>query len=121
MEAIIVQNCTITGLSWSEYQRKKRKGGARLRTRVEASNSRDWNGGADSLLAWTELGKTQPFDDNLHQRVLKYQNDLFDAREINARERVDAPARTAQVKRAYSLTRSSPCSLARARFRTREC
>jgi hypothetical protein len=27
MEAIIVQNCTITGLSWSEYQRKKRKGG----------------------------------------------------------------------------------------------
>ncbi|GAA5957290.1 hypothetical protein JCM8115_006945 [Rhodotorula mucilaginosa] len=69
MEAIIVQNCTITGLSWSEYQRKKRKG---------------------------ELGKTQPFDDNLHQRVLKYQNDLFDAREINARERVDAPARTAQ-------------------------
>ncbi|GAA5988547.1 hypothetical protein JCM10908_003616 [Rhodotorula pacifica] len=69
MEAIIVQNCTITGLSWSDYQRKKRKG---------------------------ELGKTQPFDENLHQRVLKYQNDLFDAREINARERVDAPARTAQ-------------------------
>lgn len=49
------------------------------------------------FLVSIELGKTQPFDDNLHQRVLKYQNDLFDAREINARERVDAPARTAQV------------------------
>lgn len=49
------------------------------------------------LLVSLDLGKTQPFDDNLHQRVLKYQNDLFDAREINARERVDAPARTAQV------------------------
>lgn len=30
MEAIIVQNCTITGLSWSEYQRKKKRGGKRL-------------------------------------------------------------------------------------------
>ncbi|BGP58620.1 hypothetical protein JCM8202_006403 [Rhodotorula sphaerocarpa] len=69
MEAIIVQNCTITGLSWSDYQRKKKRG---------------------------EIGKTQPFDETLHQRVLKYQNDLFDAREINARERVDAPTRTAQ-------------------------
>lgn len=28
MEAIIVQNCTITGLSWSDYQRKKKRGGA---------------------------------------------------------------------------------------------
>jgi hypothetical protein len=45
-----------------------------------------------------EVGKTQPFDENLHQRVLNYQNELFDAREVNARERVDAPTRTAQVR-----------------------
>ncbi|GAA5858005.1 hypothetical protein JCM8547_006660 [Rhodosporidiobolus lusitaniae] len=68
LESIILSNCTIAGHSWSVYKDKKKKG---------------------------ELSATQPFDDVLHQRVLKYQNDLFDAREINARERVDAPARTA--------------------------
>ncbi|GAA6024945.1 hypothetical protein JCM10207_001442 [Rhodosporidiobolus poonsookiae] len=72
VEAIILSNCTIGGLSWKEYQKKKKKG---------------------------ELAKTQPFDDALHQRVLKYQNELFDAREVNARERVDAPARTAEYIR----------------------
>ncbi|TNY18764.1 Serine/arginine repetitive matrix protein 2 [Rhodotorula diobovata] len=69
VEAIVSSNCTIAGLPVAEYERKKKRG---------------------------ELGKTQPFNDELHQRVLKYQNDLFDAREINARERVDAPARTAE-------------------------
>ncbi|BGP28248.1 serine/arginine repetitive matrix protein 2 [Rhodotorula toruloides] len=69
IEAVILSNCTIGGLSWSEYEKKKKRG---------------------------EVGKTQPFDENLHQRVLNYQNELFDAREVNARERVDAPTRTAQ-------------------------
>ncbi|GAA5889805.1 hypothetical protein JCM6882_004330 [Rhodosporidiobolus microsporus] len=72
VESIILSNCTIAGHSWSTYQQKKKKG---------------------------ELAKTQPLDDTLHQRVLKYQNDLFDAREVNARERVDAPARTAEYVR----------------------
>ncbi|GAA5852822.1 hypothetical protein JCM9279_006195 [Rhodotorula babjevae] len=69
VESIISSNCTIAGLPVAEYERKKKRG---------------------------ELGKTQPFNDELHQRVLKYQNDLFDAREVNARERVDAPSRTAE-------------------------
>ncbi|GAA5838128.1 hypothetical protein JCM11251_004717 [Rhodosporidiobolus azoricus] len=72
VESIILSNCTIAGHSWSDYQKMKKTG---------------------------QLAKTQPLDDNLHQRVLKYQNDLFDAREVNARERVDAPARTAEYVR----------------------
>ncbi|GAA6054857.1 hypothetical protein JCM3770_004112 [Rhodotorula araucariae] len=73
VESIVSSNCTIAGISVIEYERKKKRG---------------------------EVGKTQPFNDELHQRVLKYQNDLFDAREINARERVDAPARTAEYVQA---------------------
>lgn len=59
-------------------------------------------------LRLAEIGKTQPFDETLHQRVLKYQNDLFDAREINARERVDAPTRTAQVRPPSLLNSPAP-------------
>ncbi|GAA5971609.1 hypothetical protein JCM11641_000659 [Rhodosporidiobolus odoratus] len=69
LERVILSNCTISGHPWSVYREKKKRG---------------------------ELAKTQPFDDVLHQRVISYQNDLFDAREVNARERVDAPARTAE-------------------------
>ncbi|POY72807.1 hypothetical protein BMF94_4216 [Rhodotorula taiwanensis] len=113
MEAIIVQNCTITGLSWSEYQRKKKRGGKRL-LRISAAIGM-------ANLGLRELGKTQPFDDTLHQRVLKYQNDLFDAREINARERVDAPARTAQyVDEIIRLDREHAGQLESARFEVPE-
>ncbi|GAA6030729.1 hypothetical protein JCM8097_006292 [Rhodosporidiobolus ruineniae] len=71
LEKIVLSNCTIAGHPYADYQRKKEKG--------------------------LPVEKTQPFDDVLHQRVLNYQNELFDAREENARERVDAPARTAAM------------------------
>ncbi|SCV67305.1 BQ2448_5951 [Microbotryum intermedium] len=61
---LVWSNCTIAGLPYAQYQALKSKG---------------------------KLSKTKAFDEVLHQRVMNYQNSLFDAREQNARERVDVP------------------------------
>ncbi|GAA5824998.1 hypothetical protein JCM10212_000805 [Sporobolomyces blumeae] len=74
VESIVYSNCTIAGHSYDQYLKLKRKGG---------------------------LIKTQPLDETLHQRVIKYQDDLFDAREVNARERVDCPTRIRTVSFAH--------------------
>ncbi|GAA5972422.1 hypothetical protein JCM21900_004533 [Sporobolomyces salmonicolor] len=90
VQSIVLSNCTVAGHSYSDYLKLKKKGG---------------------------LTKTQPFDDTLHQRVLKYQNDLFDAREVNARERVDAPARAAEdVKKLVELDQQQFAQLEAARL-----
>ncbi|BGP20997.1 hypothetical protein JCM10213_003238 [Rhodosporidiobolus nylandii] len=94
LESIVLSNLTIGGNSWKTHQDKKKRG---------------------------ELAKTQPFDDPLHQRVLKYQNDLFDAREVNARERVDAPARTAEyVQNVIELDNQHLAKLEEARIEVPE-
>ena len=41
--------------------------------------------------------QTQPFSEDLHQRVLNYQNELFDAREVNIAKRREEPEMAAQV------------------------
>ena len=41
--------------------------------------------------------ETQPLDQKLDANVRKYQEKLFDAREVNAKERIDAPQRVAEV------------------------
>jgi hypothetical protein len=41
--------------------------------------------------------ETQPLDQKLDANVRKYQEQLFDAREVNAKERIDAPQRVAEV------------------------
>ncbi|KDE02655.1 hypothetical protein MVLG_06813 [Microbotryum lychnidis-dioicae p1A1 Lamole] len=61
---LVWSNCTIAGLPYAQYQALKSK---------------------------AKFSKTKAFDEVLHQRVMNYQNSLFDAREQNARERVDVP------------------------------
>ncbi|ORY88678.1 Serine/arginine repetitive matrix protein 2 [Leucosporidium creatinivorum] len=64
MGPIVLSNCTIAGVPYSKYKDLKKSG----------SNV-----------------QTQPFSEDLHQRVLTYQNELFDAREENIRKRVEEP------------------------------
>ncbi|GAA5902318.1 uncharacterized protein JCM6883_001367 [Sporobolomyces salmoneus] len=61
--------------------------------------------------------ETQPLDQKLDANVRKYQEQLFDAREVNAKERIDAPQRVAEdVKRMVSLDRESLDKLEGIRF-----
>lgn len=41
---------------------------------------------------------TQPFQEILHERVLKYQDSLFEARTINVNARKELPIETAEVR-----------------------
>lgn len=40
---------------------------------------------------------TQPFQEILHERVLKYQDSLFEARTLNVNARKELPVETAEV------------------------
>lgn len=46
---------------------------------------------------------TQPFDEDLHQRVVNLQNDLFDQRELNAVARVEKPREAEQASLAIAF------------------
>lgn len=54
---------------------------------------------ADLSTLTTGNVQTQPFSEDLHQRVLTYQNQLFEAREENIRKRREEPEMAASVRR----------------------
>ncbi|GAA5830589.1 hypothetical protein JCM3766R1_002773 [Sporobolomyces carnicolor] len=61
--------------------------------------------------------ETQPLDQKLDANVRKYQEQLFDAREVNAKERIDAPQRVAEdVKQVVALDREGIEKLDAGRF-----
>jgi hypothetical protein len=74
----------------------------------------------DSGLLSKDAVETQPLDQKLDTNVRKYQEQLFEAREVNAKERRDAPERVAEV-RPNSSARSRQQSEANPLLSSRFC
>lgn len=90
-------NCSIAGVPYAQYKKlKKGKGAFSLTSPFPCFAILI----PSARLRVTFAGNvdTQAFSDELHQRVLQYQNELFDARELNVRKRAEEPAMAAAVR-----------------------
>ncbi|SCZ96450.1 BZ3500_MvSof-1268-A1-R1_Chr8-2g10201 [Microbotryum saponariae] len=88
---LVWSNCTIAGLPYAQYQALKSKASTSHWKRVSPIPAKRDFPISSHFAGSSEFSKTKAFDEVLHQRVMNYQNSLFDAREQNARERVDVP------------------------------
>ncbi|GAA5962752.1 hypothetical protein JCM3765_006191 [Sporobolomyces pararoseus] len=89
----VLKNCTIAGEPYKIHERTKK------------------------VILKGDVVETQPLDQKLDANVRKYQEQLFDAREVNAKERIDAPQRVADdVKKLVALDQEAVAKLDAARF-----
>ncbi|GAA5984023.1 hypothetical protein JCM5350_004995 [Sporobolomyces pararoseus] len=89
----VLKNCTIAGEPYKVHERTKK------------------------VILKGDAVETQHLDQKLDANVRKSQEQLFDAREVNAKERIDAPQRVAEdVKKVVALDQEAVTKLDAARF-----
>jgi hypothetical protein len=107
MVKMVLSNCTIAGLPYLEYKKKMPAGG---QSRWFPSTARIVASDPRLTSVRVDLPDTEPFKDDLHQRIVDYQNQLFEAREENVNARRTEPQRIAGVRLARFRSRHVPIS-----------
>ena len=90
---VILSNCTIAGLPYAKYKNQQSSTSECLRCPPNARQLTRTATGTDGV---------QAFDEELREKVIRYQDQYFDAREENVRKRRDVPENIAKASHCSS-------------------